>query len=150
MMGNAMELPILRIVVVDDSRDSADTLAATLECLGQHVRVAYDGATALPVIQEMRPDIAILDIGMPGLSGHELAKRVRMEPDLGGVMLVALSGWGLPADRKFALASGFDEHYAKPIGIEQLEQIVREAASRSAGSPAGGAGKLGAPVAEVR
>ena len=143
-----MELPILRIVVVDDSRDSADTLAATLECLGQHVRVAYDGVSAHAVIQEMRPDIAILDIGMPGLSGHELAKRVRSDPDLGGVMLIALSGWGLPADRKFALASGFDEHYAKPIGIEQLEQIVRDAAARSAVTHAAAIKVGDTPVAE--
>jgi len=141
-----MELPILRIVVVDDSRDSADTLAATLECLGQRVRVAYDGVSALAAIQEMQPDIAVLDIGMPGLSGHELAKRVRMDPELTGLTLIALSGWGLPADRKFALASGFDEHYAKPIGIETLEQIVREAATRSSGTQRADAAIEKAPI----
>ena len=120
-----MDLPLLSIVVVDDSRDAADTLAATLECLGQKVAVAYDGATALTRIQELHPDLAILDIGMPGLSGHELAKKLRADPTLVGLHLIALSGWGLPADRKFALASGFDEHYAKPVGIEQLEEIIR-------------------------
>ena len=123
-----MDIPILRVLVVDDSRDSADTLAATLECLGQKVTVAYDGVSALARIQDLRPDLAILDIGMPGLSGHELAKKIRAEPGLAGIRLVALSGWGLPADRKFALASGFDEHFAKPIGIEQLEAMVRECA----------------------
>ena len=127
-----MELPKLNIVVVDDSRDAADTLAAALAALGQHVRVAYDGESALATIRALHPDLAILDIGMPGLTGHEIAKKLRADPETAGLRLVALTGWGLDADRKFALASGFDAHYAKPIGVEQLEQLVREHAPRIA------------------
>lgn len=123
-----MNLPSLRVLVVDDSRDTADTLAAALEALGQEVRVAYDGDTALEILRTFQPELAILDIGMPGLNGHELARRVRADPALPSICLVALSGWGLPADRKFALASGFHEHYAKPISIEELEKIVRRCA----------------------
>ncbi len=124
-----MERPKLRIVVVDDSRDAADTLVATLETLGQDVRVAYDGDSACARIREFQPDLAILDIAMPGLSGHELAKRLRADPSIGALKLVALTGYGLPADRKFALASGFDAHYAKPIDLATLEAILAETAA---------------------
>ena len=127
-----MDLPNLKIVVVDDSRDAADTLAAALAALGQHVRVAYDGESALETIRTLHPDLAILDIGMPGLTGHEIAKKLRADPDTAGLRLVALSGWGLEADRKFALASGFDAHYAKPIDLAQLEQLIRDHAPRPA------------------
>ena len=105
----------LRIVVADDNRDAAASLAALLELSGHEVAVVNDGAAALEAIEESRPDIALLDIGMPTLNGYDIAKRVRATEWGGAITLVAVTGWGQDADRDQAFAAGFDYHWVKPV-----------------------------------
>ena len=135
------ELPTgLRVLVADDNVPAAEVLALALEMLGQTTCVVHDGERALALAGDFRPDLAILDIGMPKLDGLELARALRRMPELAGARLVALSGWGQPHDRKLALEAGFDRHIPKPIGIEMLEELLREAAALRAermGAPAG-------------
>lgn len=128
----AGELPRLRILVADDNVAAAQVLALALDMLGQSTRVVHDGEAALAAAAEFRPELAILDIGMPKLDGLALARALRADPAHAGLELVALSGWGQPQDRALALAAGFDRHVSKPIGIEALEDIVRDAARRLA------------------
>src|SRR5690606_22267858 len=114
----------LRIVVVDDNRDAADALASLLELLGADVTVAYGGESALDAIRERRPRLALVDLGMPVVDGFELARRVRSDPTLDGVSLVALSGWGQDEDRRKSRAAGFDRHLVKPVDRGVLEELL--------------------------
>jgi signal transduction histidine kinase/ActR/RegA family two-component response regulator len=114
--------PSRRIVIIDDNADIRDLLQIKLKKLGHAVETAGDGYAGLRRIAESRPDIAIIDIGMPGLDGYEVAKRVRQHvPD--GIVLIALTGFGQADDREKAAAAGFDEHLTKPIRVEELQQI---------------------------
>ena len=127
----------LRVLVADDNVPAAEVLALALQMLGQKTCVVHDGERALALAGEFKPDLAILDIGMPKLDGLEVARALRSMPALAGTRLVALSGWGQPHDRKLALEAGFDRHLPKPIGIEMLEELLRETvAHRAAGVPA--------------
>jgi signal transduction histidine kinase len=112
-----------RVLVVDDVRPSADTLALMLRGLGQAPRVVYDGDSALSAAAEFHPEIAFIDIAMPGMDGYEVARRVRSllghEP-----VLVALTGYGQDEDRRRALAAGFDHHLVKPTSVEALHEIL--------------------------
>jgi hypothetical protein len=108
-----------------------------LEHLGQTVEVASDGGSALASLETARPDLALVDIGLPGIDGYEVARRARATPQGRGALLVALTGYGHPEDRKRAIAAGFDEHVTKPIDVERLERLLarasrsgREAAAR--------------------
>jgi PAS domain S-box-containing protein len=113
----------LRVLVADDNRDAADSLQRILVLYGHEVRVAYDGAVALQVGQEFRPRVAVLDLGMPGTDGYEVARTFRKK--LGpGVKLVALTGWGQEADRKRALEAGFDHHLTKPVDPGSLNDLL--------------------------
>jgi CheY-like chemotaxis protein len=112
-----------RILVVDDNVDAADLLAELLRMLGHEVMVAHDGPGALALLGRMTPNIAILDIGLPGMSGHELAKRMRDQ--LGAaVRLIALSGYGQTSDRERSEAAGFDQHLVKPIDVAQVTRLL--------------------------
>jgi signal transduction histidine kinase/CheY-like chemotaxis protein len=116
------------ILIVDDNRDAADSLATVLELLGAKTRVAYDGEEALRIAARIRPEIAILDIGMPRMDGYELARKIRRNPEHKGIVLVALSGWG-QADTKQRLSdAGFDLHLLKPIDIGRLSTLLERAA----------------------
>jgi signal transduction histidine kinase/CheY-like chemotaxis protein len=117
-------MPRLRIVAVDDNRDAVDTLALLLGRLGAAVTVAYDGESALEAIRAERPRLALVDLGMPVVDGFELARRVREEPALDDVALVALSGWGLEPDRKRSRAAGFDHHLVKPVDVDALRALL--------------------------
>ncbi len=121
-----------KILVADDNRDSAITLAALLELAGYRVVTAFSGAQALEVGARERPDGALLDIGMPGMSGYEVARRIRLEAWGHNALLVALTGWGQDADKHKALAAGFDEHLTKPVDSAELERLL---SSRLAKSP---------------
>jgi signal transduction histidine kinase/ActR/RegA family two-component response regulator len=115
----------LKILVVDDNRDAAETLAEVLSGAGHRVRVAFDGPSAIALAQEFGPDLAFLDIGLPVMDGYELARRLRALPnDLAALRLVAVTGYGQPSDRERAHAAGFDAHLVKPVSLEAaLHQV---------------------------
>src|SRR5450830_1567779 len=121
----------LRVLVVDDNADAADSLAALLDMLGHQPRVALDGHAGLALARQMRPDLVILDIGMPGMNGHEVAQAIRATPSLAGVMLIALTGWGAPDDVERAGQAGFDRHLTKPVSLDALEAALSAAGAAS-------------------
>ena len=114
----------VRVLLVEDNRDAADSLMMLLEALGHRVRVANDGPSALEVAAANPPDVMLVDIGLPGMSGYEVATRIRQNSALGGVVLVALTGYGLEEDRRRALAAGFEYHLVKPIDPAKLDALV--------------------------
>jgi signal transduction histidine kinase/CheY-like chemotaxis protein len=113
-----------RILVVDDNVDVADSLAALLKELGHDVRMAHAGPQALELAQDFRPEVVLLDIGLPGMDGYEVARRLRREPGPGGVLLVALSGYGQEEDRRRSREAGFDEHVVKPMKLATLQGLL--------------------------
>jgi PAS domain S-box-containing protein len=119
-----------RIIVVDDNVDSAEMMRTLLEAEGHDVHVAYDGPSALAKIVEVRPEIGLLDIGLPGMSGYELAEAVRIDPSIAHIYLIAVTGWGQDGDRQRARASGFDEHLTKPADLEVIRTIIARAGRR--------------------
>jgi signal transduction histidine kinase/ActR/RegA family two-component response regulator len=119
------------ILIVDDNQEAADSLADLLSKLGATTHVAYDGAQALIEIGQSRPSHAILDIGMSGMDGWELASRVREDESNDGIVLIALTGWGQAADRDRTLEAGFNHHLLKPVDLKQLLRILRENLSES-------------------
>jgi PAS domain S-box-containing protein len=126
-----------RILVADDNTDAAETLATTLEISGHAVRVAGNGQQAFQLALEFRPDIVFLDIGMPGMDGYEVARRLRKTPGMERVVLVALTGWGTEDDRLRAREAGFDQHLTKPTrfsAIDELLAMLARAAIVNAGS----------------
>ena len=113
-----------RVLVADDNRDGAEIMALLLQQYGYDVSIAHSGTEALSVAAEAAPDIAILDIGMPGMSGYEVARRIRTEPWGRPMMLIALTGWGQEEDKKKAFEAGFDHHLIKPIDPDALEALM--------------------------
>ena len=111
--------------MADDSRDAADSLRALLELLGAQVRVAYDGPTALNAFSSYRPEVVLLDIGMPGMDGLEVARRIRQRPESRDVTLIALTGWGQEKDRHNSAAAGFNHHLVKPVDFEALQELLK-------------------------
>ncbi len=115
----------LRVLVVDDNRAAARMVALLLAKLGRHqISTAYDGRTALETALRVQPHLIILDIGLPEIDGHEVARRLRRNPDFRDAVLVALTGYGTHQDRENALKAGFDDHLVKPPGIEQLRAVL--------------------------
>ena len=113
-----------RVLLVDDNRDSAESLAQLLRLFGHEIWQAHSGYEALAAARSRRPDLVLLDIGMPDLSGYEVARQIRAEPSLAGTTLVALTGYGSEEDRRRSLAAGFDGHLVKPIDFDDLERIL--------------------------
>jgi signal transduction histidine kinase len=118
--------PPRRILVVDDNVEAALTLAELLALEGHETHVAHDGPSAVDAARRLSPDIAILDLGLPGFDGLEVARRLRAAPELRGLLLVALSGWVQPDDRARSREAGFDHHLAKPVQLKSLEQVLLE------------------------
>jgi CheY-like chemotaxis protein len=116
-----------RVLVVDDNTDAAEMLAYLLSVDGHDVRTASSGAAALEVVADFRPHIAFLDIGMPVMSGYELARRLRQDANLHGLTLVAVTGWGQAEDRRRSTEAGFDEHLTKPVDPNRVLAIVAQA-----------------------
>lgn len=114
----------LRILVVDDDRDSTVSLSMLLQIMGHQVRAAYDGPQAIDHAAEYRPDIVLLDIGLPGMSGYEVARRIRQEPWGRQMTLIALTGWGQEEDRRHAEEAGFDYHLVKPVEATALAKLL--------------------------
>jgi signal transduction histidine kinase/CheY-like chemotaxis protein len=119
--------PPCRILIVDDNVDAALTLAELLTLDGHETHVAYDGPSAVDAARRLNPDVAILDLGLPGFDGYETARRLRAEPGLKGLLLVALSGWVQPDGRTRSGEAGFDHHFAKPVPLRSLELVLLNA-----------------------
>jgi len=128
LIGSIVDPPAIagtrRVLIADDNRDAADSLGMLLGLAGHEVRVAHSGQTALSLAQVFRPDTALLDIGMPDLSGYEVARRLRRESWGVGIRLIALTGWGQTDDRRRALEAGFDYHLTKPIDPDALAALI--------------------------
>jgi PAS domain S-box-containing protein len=114
-----------RILVVDDSADIAETLARLLELAGHEVAVAHDGPSALAKAEEIAPEVILLDIGMPGMDGYELARRLRQHRRTRGAALAALTGYGQPSDHERTKEAGFDAHFVKPVDIDALAGFLQ-------------------------
>ena len=118
----------LRILVADDNRDAADTLRLALEINDYSVAVAYDGAEALRTAERFEPQVALLDIGMPGMNGFDLASALRQRFGR-QILLVAVTGWSQANDIARGVEAGFDRHFAKPVDLRSILQVVAEAAA---------------------
>ena len=112
-----------RVLVVDDNSDAAESLAMLLEVRGNEVQVAYDGLEALDKEGEFNPQVVLLDIGMPKMSGYEVARRIRAARG-DAVMIVAITGWGQEDDRRRAREAGFDHHFTKPVDFAALISLI--------------------------
>jgi len=119
-----------RILVVDDNVDAAESLSDLLEALGQETRTAHSGPAALQAALDFRPDLVLLDLGLPGLNGYEVAKRFRADESLATATLVAVTGWGTEEDQKKALEAGFDIHLTKPIEMSDIEMALAKSGHR--------------------
>ena len=113
-----------RFLVVDDSRDAAQSLALLLESLGADVHTATDGPAALDELDTYRPSVMLLDIGMPGMDGLEVARRARQRPDSRDLTVIALSGWGQDEDRRRSREAGIDYHMVKPVDLDELGRLL--------------------------
>jgi CheY-like chemotaxis protein/two-component sensor histidine kinase len=119
-----MSPPSLRILIVDDNRDAADSLAMLLRTTGNDIRTAYDGLEAVQVASEFLPEVVLLDIGLPKIDGHEVAQRIRKEPWGRQMCLIAVTGWSDETDRARSRAAGFDHHLVKPLDTGHLAQLL--------------------------
>jgi PAS domain S-box-containing protein len=117
----------LRILVVDDNIDAAESLAMLLELRGNRTRIAHTGPVALDAAADFRPQVVFLDIGLPGLNGYEVARRMRADTLLPQPLLVALTGWGTDEDRRQAHAAGFDRHLVKPVDLGKITAVLGSA-----------------------
>jgi CheY-like chemotaxis protein len=122
----------LRVLVVDDNRDAADSLSLLLARRGHHAKTVYGGAAALDAAAEFQPDTIFCDLGMPVISGFEVAARLRSDSRLPPVVLVAVTGWGTDQDKRRAHDGGFDLHITKPISTEDLDAVLLRAAATGA------------------
>jgi len=113
-----------RVLVVDDNQDAADSLGMLLNFLGAEVHVVHDGKSALESMKAFRPEVVLLDLGMPGMNGLEVARVMREDPELKGITLVALTGWGQREDRRRTHEAGFDYHLVKPADLSALQTIL--------------------------
>lgn len=113
-----------RILVVDDNPDIADSLAMLLKQLGAEVAIANGGPSALETLPIFRPSVVLLDIGMPGMDGFEVARRIRQQPGGRDIVLIALTGWGQEQDRRQSRDAGIDHHLVKPVDLELLKELL--------------------------
>jgi CheY-like chemotaxis protein len=124
----------LRVLVVDDNKDAGDTLDLLLQSMGQQVRTVYDGPSAIATAQTFKPDIVLLDIGMPRMSGYEVARAIQSMPADPRPVLVAVTGWGQESDKARATEAGFRYHFVKPINENVLCEILAQVAAQRPGS----------------
>jgi CheY-like chemotaxis protein len=118
------------VLVVDDNADGAATTAALLELSGHEVRTAADGEAGVAAAAAFRPDVVLLDIGMPRLNGYDAARRIRELPGGRGVVLIALTGWGQEDDRRRSRDAGFDHHLTKPVDPQDLGKLLASLPAR--------------------
>lgn len=117
-------VPARRILIVDDNTDAADLLGEALSLSGYETRVAYDGLSALALAATFHPEMALLDLGLPGMNGFELATRLHATEGLETLKFIAITGYGMASDRRRAIESGFEAHILKPVELPQLEQEI--------------------------
>lgn len=120
----------LRVLVVEDYEDNAQTLALLAESDGHTVQIAYDGPTALEAARVFLPDVVFLDIGLPGMTGYEVAVRLRQEPACARTFIVALTGWSSDSDRQRSAEAGIDLHLTKPFEAADVRNVLAQARSR--------------------
>jgi CheY-like chemotaxis protein len=114
----------LRILVVDDDEDSAEMLAALLSPMGYELRVAHDGPAALAAFTAFRPALVLLDIGLPGSNGYDIARTIRQESGGRSPVIVAITGWGQDEDKRTSADAGFDHHLVKPVDLALLMKLI--------------------------
>ncbi|MDP1861731.1 MAG: ATP-binding protein [Gemmatimonadaceae bacterium] len=119
-----------RVLIVDDNVDAAQSLSLLLTASGHAVRMAHDGPTAVDAALDYRPDLAIMDVGLPGFDGYEVVQRLRQQPVLRHTLLVAITGYGQEKDRLRSLAAGFDHHLVKPVNFDSLQEILALASAK--------------------
>src|SRR5262245_7270357 len=124
VMANPSEFAARRILILDDNRDSADTLSLLLRLSGHETHAAYEPIEAMNAASTMRPDVILLDIGLPKISGYEVCRQLRSQPWGKSVVMVALTGWGQDDDRRKSREAGFDHHMTKPVDYGQLLTIL--------------------------
>jgi DNA-binding response OmpR family regulator len=124
LVASGTGLAGVRVLVIDDNRDGADILGILIEEQGGMVRVAYDGASGLLAALEFKPEVVLLDIGLPDMDGYEACRRLRAQFDR-DMSIVALTGWGQERDKQRALDAGFDAHLTKPADPQQLSETIR-------------------------
>jgi CheY-like chemotaxis protein len=113
-----------RILVVDDNKDSADSLGRLLKIMGNEIRLAHDGPSALEAAAAFRPDVVLMDIGLPGMSGYDVARRMRQMSEVKDAVLVAQTGWGQDEDKRRSNEAGFNHHLVKPIDGAALRALL--------------------------
>ncbi len=118
----------LKVLIVDDNVDSAQTSLWMLDLIGHDATVAHEGAKALDIARDLRPDVVLLDIGMPGMDGYEVCRALRQMPEMEHKVLIAQTGWGQESDRQKAFAAGFDHHITKPVSLDLLTQLLADIA----------------------
>jgi len=123
----------LKVLVVDDNIDAAEMLGLLLAAQGHDVAIEHGALGALARARSMRPDVCLLDIGLPDIDGHELARRLQQDPGMADSVLVAVTGYGQPQDRDAALAAGFAHHLVKPLDVEVLLEVLAGVPARTAG-----------------
>ena len=136
--ANANSVRRGRVLVADDNRDAAESLALVLRFAGYEVSIAFNGVEALEVGARERPNAGLIDIGMPGMSGHEVARRMRLEAWGKNAVLIALTGWGQEQDKQAAIAAGFDAHLTKPVDPMDIERVLGDLLKPSQAPRAGG------------
>ncbi len=115
-----------RILVVDDNRDAAASMAMMLQLLGNEVRTAHDGVEAVEAAEQFRPEVILMDVGMPRLNGYEATRRIREQPWGHDMAVIALTGWGQDGDRAKSKEAGCDGHLVKPVNLPDLEKLLAE------------------------
>ena len=116
-----------RILVADDNRDAAESLAALLQLDGHEVTIVHDGNAALTAFAQFSPHIALLDIGMAGMNGYEVAREIRQAHPTSSAKLIAITGWGQENDKQRAFDAGFNHHFTKPVDLQRLSALIEAA-----------------------
>jgi CheY-like chemotaxis protein len=119
-------LPSRRVLIVDDNHDNASTLGLLLAALGQEVYTAHDGPTALELTRTHRPEVVLLDIGLPGMDGYEVARQCRQDSGLDRLILIAMTGYGKDEDRRRSQEVGFNAHFVKPVSLDDLRLLLTQ------------------------
>lgn len=131
-----MPKPPLNILIVDDNEASAKTLGWMMELLEHQVKLAHDGATALESARSFKPDVVLLDIGLPGMNGYEVCTAMRQEPVLQHTVFIAQTGWGQNEHRQRSKEAGFHYHLVKPVDMDELQKLIESLQPEKQGSVA--------------